>query len=473
MSDAYHQHHPPGDTYTKEVHCVTRYSRYCGARQSLLNVHRIWKESPLVRDFDYWEFVYCAICFLPFIADPDNAPTAPPSVPFWLTECGHTLCNNHLHADQSCAACGAGAIQLVPLQRDMMPPMCDWFRSVPHSLDAIASAAKSQQETMASLIRFYKHKCNQQRATINKTKDVASENEALRSQIEQLRQEVAQLRMSAGETSNQHFDQRSYGPKRHDAVDQALSYQPGQTRNINAPSRLTLPPDHQQPVFPSGMNTGRHQHEENGDPPGSSRFGQYTYQPPATTFRTQPLRHQQQPHGHGRIQQEEEGRQQQDIAAAQDHHQHRQQQQQQQQRMPPPPTSSRTKASINGRKPFRPAGQIPPQSAQRTQLQMQAQSPAANPSAATPRQSRPQHAHQPRPFPMSVPTPTESRLVSQRPPDTHGNSGTVPTERRFIVPSTPSNRFFPPRSTATPRVSYSTANGGGNSTRTPFVPGAG
>jgi hypothetical protein len=112
--------------------------------------------------------------------------------------------------------------------------------------------------------------------------------------------------------------------------------------------------------------------------------------------------------------------------------------------------------------------------AQRAQLQMRAQTPAAPPSAATPHQSRLQHAQQLRPFPMSVPTPTGSRLASHGPPGTHGNSSAVPTERRFIIPSTPSNRFFPPRSTAgivvgTPRVGYS--NSGGSSTRAPFVPG--
>ena len=147
-------------------------------------------------------------------------------------------------------------------EEQMMPPMCDWFRSVPHSLDAIASAAKSQQETMASLVRFYKRKCTQQRASMNKTKEVVTENKALRryvcsanrraiyctvllnlsdlplsysySQIEQLQHEIAQLRESAGGMLHQNFDQRvPYGPTRQDAVKEALSYQPSETRNVN------------------------------------------------------------------------------------------------------------------------------------------------------------------------------------------------------------------------------------------------
>lgn len=43
-------------------------------------------------EFDFWEFVACARCHLPFSADSG----AQPPVPFWVTECGHVLCNNHL-----------------------------------------------------------------------------------------------------------------------------------------------------------------------------------------------------------------------------------------------------------------------------------------------------------------------------------------------------------------------------------------
>jgi hypothetical protein len=41
-------------------------------------------------DFDFWEFVSCAKCQLSFSLD------AGATVPFWLTQCGHVICNNHL-----------------------------------------------------------------------------------------------------------------------------------------------------------------------------------------------------------------------------------------------------------------------------------------------------------------------------------------------------------------------------------------
>ncbi|KAH8989217.1 hypothetical protein EDB86DRAFT_2944604 [Lactarius hatsudake] len=40
-------------------------------------------------------------------------------VPFWLTECGHVICNVHLNADQSCCVCGSQQIQMMPLQKEV------------------------------------------------------------------------------------------------------------------------------------------------------------------------------------------------------------------------------------------------------------------------------------------------------------------------------------------------------------------
>lgn len=49
---------------------------------------------PQQREFDIWEFVNCSKCHLQFSPDGVSGP----SVPFWLTECGHIICNTHLSA---------------------------------------------------------------------------------------------------------------------------------------------------------------------------------------------------------------------------------------------------------------------------------------------------------------------------------------------------------------------------------------
>lgn len=43
-------------------------------------------------DFDFWDFVSCAVCHISY----SPADRGPPPVPFWITECGHVLCNSHL-----------------------------------------------------------------------------------------------------------------------------------------------------------------------------------------------------------------------------------------------------------------------------------------------------------------------------------------------------------------------------------------
>lgn len=42
------------------------------------------------QDAEFWEFIVCSKCCLPYTSN------ATLTVPFWLTECGHIVCNNHL-----------------------------------------------------------------------------------------------------------------------------------------------------------------------------------------------------------------------------------------------------------------------------------------------------------------------------------------------------------------------------------------
>ena len=58
-------------------------------------------------DFDFWEFVSCAKCQLSFSLDAGTA------VPFWLTQCGHVICNNHLSLQFSATPQGFLVLMLV------------------------------------------------------------------------------------------------------------------------------------------------------------------------------------------------------------------------------------------------------------------------------------------------------------------------------------------------------------------------
>ncbi|THH13930.1 hypothetical protein EW146_g6332 [Bondarzewia mesenterica] len=239
-------------------------------------------------DVDIWEFVTCARCRLPFSPD----PSAPPPIPFWLTECGHVICNNHLNSDQSCAQCAAQQIQIVPLSRKMEPPMSEWFCSLPSALDAVAHSTKFQLETMASFARYYKAKYLQQRSSIERIKAEIAEVKALRHTIEELRSENEQLRQYAGLAvtgpASESSKRRRTDAYRSSADARDFS-SPRSVPTPLGPNRLTLPPNHQQPIFSqqrlnpeenSGMGHGVAQQR---DRPGSSRFvQQYAYVPPQT-----------------------------------------------------------------------------------------------------------------------------------------------------------------------------------------------
>ncbi|KDR73521.1 hypothetical protein GALMADRAFT_251235 [Galerina marginata CBS 339.88] len=147
---------------------------------------------PDTSDFDFWEFVSCTKCRMPFALENGSA-----TVPFWLTECGHVICNNHLNRDQSCCQCGAQDIQLAPLQREMEAPMSDWFRPVPLALDSVLFAAKFQQDVMASQIRYHKSRHQQFRQLVERMKrdmsDLKKSHDMLQAQIEGYRRQMGHM----------------------------------------------------------------------------------------------------------------------------------------------------------------------------------------------------------------------------------------------------------------------------------------
>ncbi|KAF9791225.1 hypothetical protein BJ322DRAFT_1203138 [Thelephora terrestris] len=197
--------------------------------------------------YDFWEAVTCAKCHLRFV--PDNG--GPPLAPFWITECGHILCNNHLNADQICSYCGDRPINLAPLQREMEPPVSDWFRSLPYAIDSLANSVKFQQATMGSLLKYYREKIYKQRSTIEQLKKERAELVSLRrisSINEQLQQENEYMRGQLEYTgfSDPGDSSRPTKRQRLDYHGQSFS-SPRRMSTPVRPDRLTFPPDHQEP----------------------------------------------------------------------------------------------------------------------------------------------------------------------------------------------------------------------------------
>ncbi|KAH9483675.1 hypothetical protein JR316_0003145 [Psilocybe cubensis] len=203
-------------------------------------------------EFDFWEFVCCAKCRMPFTLENGAA-----TIPFWLTECGHVVCNNHLNRDQSCAQCGAQDIQLAPLQRQMEAPMSDWFRSIPSALESIAFTAKFQNEAMASQVRYHKSRHLQLRQIVERLKQNMAElkrsNDMLQNQNEQLRRQMGYHDQGSSNSLNGNGKRPMVPMQQYDHVNQRArtDSSPRSITTPLAPDRLTLPPGQQVPELSS------------------------------------------------------------------------------------------------------------------------------------------------------------------------------------------------------------------------------
>ncbi|KAG8217737.1 hypothetical protein J3R82DRAFT_5896 [Butyriboletus roseoflavus] len=225
-------------------------------------------------DFDFWDFVCCAVCHIPF-SPPDRGP---PLVPFWITECGHVLCNSHLNPNQSCTKCGDQGIQLIPLQRNIDPPMSDWFRSLPHAIDGMANAVKFQQDSLAALVRHYRSQCLQLSSTCDRLRN---ERRSLRKDAEALRKEL-HLYRSRGLVADQtrepsahlnHNGKRPMVEVRCQNSSVKTNSSPRSNPTPVGPLRLTLPPG-EHPSFSRQELSGQ-EFADTVDKPGSSRFAEY------------------------------------------------------------------------------------------------------------------------------------------------------------------------------------------------------
>ncbi|KAL5529719.1 hypothetical protein ACEPAG_5704 [Sanghuangporus baumii] len=257
------------------------------------------QEEPLQhQDFSIWEFVTCAKCNHAFSVD----GTSGPSVPFWITECGHVLCNAHLNADQSCPSCNAQKIELMPLHKEMPPPFSDWFCSLPFKLDSLAQASKFQYERLAGTARYYKARYEQSQALFVRFKDQISQMKAIRKENEALKSEIARLRGEWNDEEPKEDQQSSNRYQQEPAsyvnvngkrriVDTGLATSsPRSVHTPMGPPRITLPPNHDPPPSLSRLGTQNGSNNQNIQPPGSSHFAQqYAYNPPQSSQLQRPV----------------------------------------------------------------------------------------------------------------------------------------------------------------------------------------
>ncbi|KAF9013995.1 hypothetical protein BDQ17DRAFT_1536509 [Cyathus striatus] len=208
-----------------------------------------------------------------------------------------------LGPDQTCAQCGAGDIQVIPLQKELDPPMATWFRSIPLALDEVAFAAKMQQESMAAQLRKLKQRDQQLRSAVERLKhdvfELKKMNDELVHENNELRRRLNINQHYHGANEGVSSDAMNSNGKRqmvippYNAENRSVS-----PRRAVAPMeqhRLTLLPNQQAPEFsttnqhgesagnsrsPYGQNSTRQPQQQR--PPSGYFVQQYAYKPPET-----------------------------------------------------------------------------------------------------------------------------------------------------------------------------------------------
>ncbi|PPQ63094.1 hypothetical protein CVT24_005949 [Panaeolus cyanescens] len=177
----------------------------------------------------------------------------------------------------------------------MDAPMSDWFRSIPSALDAVTFAAKYQQETMASQIRFYKSRHTQFRQFIERLRrDVAElkrSNEKLQAENQEYRQRLglgAQYAGTSGESVNPN-GKRAMASDSHHLFRDTRPRTDSSPRSITTPlgpNRLTLPPGQSHPEMTADTRhhhqsraLPRYNNQHDNRPVSNSALDQYSYRP--------------------------------------------------------------------------------------------------------------------------------------------------------------------------------------------------
>lgn len=161
---------------------------------------RLAASSTQSNDVDIWEFTHCDHCMLPF----EQSSSEQSRVPFWLTECGHVLCNSHISTSRTCMKCGSTNVSVFPLQKDLPEPMASWFKPVVSTLDSLTNTIRFQQAAMAAEVRYYKSRCAQFHRMLQQFQERNREYKELQHAHECLRREVVQLRAQLRQENNDH-----------------------------------------------------------------------------------------------------------------------------------------------------------------------------------------------------------------------------------------------------------------------------
>jgi hypothetical protein len=131
---------------------------------------------------------------------------------FWMTECGHFLCDRHEHEPGICTHCKSTPISTYKITPNMDPKLLTWFQSPLLSLMTASRTINFQQAEISRLVAHLREQISKQNKALKKAAQQIRENsktvtelEAARGEVIRLKRELASLSDGAGQPAGGTF----------------------------------------------------------------------------------------------------------------------------------------------------------------------------------------------------------------------------------------------------------------------------
>lgn len=121
---------------------------------------------------------------------------------FWMTECGHSLCDRHEHEPGVCTHCKSTPISTYKITPNMDPKLLTWFQSPLLSLMTASRTINFQQAEISRLVAHLREQISKQNKALKKAAQQIRENSKTVTELEAARGEVIRLKRELASLSN-------------------------------------------------------------------------------------------------------------------------------------------------------------------------------------------------------------------------------------------------------------------------------
>ncbi|KAL7410649.1 hypothetical protein BDY24DRAFT_398840 [Mrakia frigida] len=147
----------------------------------------------------FTDFLACEVCWRDF-----NLEDQTQQIPFWITSCGHSLCDDHGvdPTNPRCTKCGTEGITTELFGPNLSSEVAAYFSPAADSLETVAGAVKYQQQYLFNLVLFFKDKVVKQKGVLDEVKGRLAAGQESARRVQELEMEVGRLRSKLDQRTN-------------------------------------------------------------------------------------------------------------------------------------------------------------------------------------------------------------------------------------------------------------------------------